>query len=159
MRSRKEGKPGKETPAPSNPAAHTGTLPHTQTTKHSAFDFPAPGTHSSLIKHLPTSSNTDNDNPSPDFAVPRAVIAPSPTKPTEPHIDHHTPPPRPVGTLHYGALGPARPGPTLWSSFGPLSWVCAAVWPLLTATSSSGTVQIPSSGRRATPCTCSSMTT
>lgn len=50
-------------------------------------------------------------------------------------------------TLQSSRPGPARPGPTLWSSFGPLSWGCAAVWPLLTVTSSSGTVQIPSKPR------------
>lgn len=50
-------------------------------------------------------------------------------------------------TLWSSRPGLAWPGPALWSSFGPLSWVCAVVWPLLTATSSSGTVQIPSKPR------------
>lgn len=41
----------------------------------------------------------------------------------------------------------ARPGLALWSTSGRHSWVCAAVWPLRTATPSSGTVQIPSKPR------------
>jgi hypothetical protein len=49
--------------------------------------------------------------------------------------------PRPRGAPR---TRPAYPGPAPWSSSGPLSWVCAAVWLLLTATPSSGTVQIPS---------------
>lgn len=59
------------------------------------------------------------------------------------------PPRQPAGTRPREAPRPrpARPGSALWSSSGPRSWVCAAVWPLLTATPSSGTVQTPSKPR------------